>query len=201
MKIGGHKHLPAEQRRELTVAAVIDLAGEQNPEEITTSAIAARMQLTQGALFRHFPSKEAIWQAVMEWVARQLSRQVEKASWQAASPLAALEAVFTTHIDFVVQHPGVPRMLFGQLQKAGDTPAKQVVRSLLARYGEHLQEIIEAGKQRGEIAAGIDGTVAASLFIGSIQGLVMQSLLLDDFALVRRQAPAVFLIFRRGIMA
>ncbi|MFH7319117.1 TetR/AcrR family transcriptional regulator [Desulfurivibrio sp. D14AmB] len=201
MKNSGQKHLPGEQRRELTVATVIELAGEQNPEEITTGAIAERMQLTQGALFRHFPSKEAIWQAVLEWVARQLSRRVEKAAWQAASPLAALEAVFNTHIDFVVQHPGVPRMLFGQLQKAGDTAAKQVVRSLLARYGEHLQEIIEAGKERGEIAAAIDGTAAASLFIGSIQGLVMQSLLLDDFTHVRRQAPAVFLLFRRGIMA
>lgn len=200
MKCSGNKHLPAEQRREMTVATVIELAGEQNPAEITTGAIAQRMKLTQGALFRHFPSKEALWQEVMEWVAGQLTRRVEQAVQGAASPLAALEAVFNTHVDFVARHPGVPRMLFGQLQKTGDTPAKQVVRRLLARYGERLQEIIEAGKQRGEIAPEIDGTVAASLFIGSIQGLVMQSLLLDDFAHVRRQAPAVFLLFRRGIM-
>ncbi|MFU8819018.1 MAG: TetR/AcrR family transcriptional regulator [Desulfurivibrio sp.] len=200
MKCSGNKHLPAEQRREMTVATVIELAGEQNPAEITTGAIAQRMKLTQGALFRHFPSKEALWQEVMEWVAGQLTRRVEQAAQGAASPLAALAAIFNAHVDFVARHPGVPRMLFGQLQKTGDTPAKQVVRRLLARYGERLQEIIEAGKQRGEIAPEIDGTVAASLFIGSIQGLVMQSLLLDDFTHVRRQAPAVFLLFRRGIM-
>jgi AcrR family transcriptional regulator len=47
----------------------VALAGSQNPSEITTAAIAKHMNLTQGALFRHFPNKEAIWQAVMEWVA------------------------------------------------------------------------------------------------------------------------------------
>ena len=60
------KHLPADERRAVTVEAVIALAAEQNPGEITTAAIAKRMGLTQGALFRHFPSKDAILQAVME---------------------------------------------------------------------------------------------------------------------------------------
>src|SRR3972149_3626770 len=44
------------------------MAAEQNPSEITTAAIAKRMKLTQGAIFRHFPSKDSIWQAVMEWL-------------------------------------------------------------------------------------------------------------------------------------
>ena len=49
-------HLPADVRREVTVEAVIALAAEHNPGDITTSAIARHMGLTQGALFRHFPS-------------------------------------------------------------------------------------------------------------------------------------------------
>ncbi len=63
------KHLPAEERRAITVETVVELAAEQNPNDITTAAIAKRMGLTQGALFRHFPSKNAIMSAVMEWVA------------------------------------------------------------------------------------------------------------------------------------
>ena len=62
------RHLPSEERRAEAVEAVIKLAASANPEEISTSAIAARMKLTQGALFRHFPTKDAIWQGVMEWV-------------------------------------------------------------------------------------------------------------------------------------
>lgn len=34
--------------------------------------------MTQGALFRHFPSKDAIWQAVMEWVAERLIERIER---------------------------------------------------------------------------------------------------------------------------
>ena len=50
-------YLSAEERREVTVETVIDLAAEQNPTDITTGAIAKRMGVTQGALFRHFPSQ------------------------------------------------------------------------------------------------------------------------------------------------
>ncbi len=40
---------------------------------------------------------------------------------------------------------------------------------------------------------------AAVLFIGTIQGLVMQSLLAGKVSRIRRDAPAVFAIYRRGI--
>ena len=59
--MSGHsRHLPADERRAATVEAVVDLAAEQNPSDITTTAIAQRMGLTQGALFRHFPTKEGL---------------------------------------------------------------------------------------------------------------------------------------------
>ena len=74
------KHLPADARRAHTVEAVMALAATQNPSEITTAAIAQHMQLTQGALFRHFPNKEAIWQAVMQWVAEQLLGRLIRAA-------------------------------------------------------------------------------------------------------------------------
>jgi TetR/AcrR family transcriptional regulator len=93
------RNLPADQRRAVTVEAVIELTAEQNPGDITTAAIAQRMNLTQGALFRHFPSKDAIWQAVMEWVAERLLQRVDRAIQGADSPLQALEAVFMAHIE------------------------------------------------------------------------------------------------------
>ena len=193
------KHLPADERRAVTVEAVIALAAEQNPGEITTAAIARHMGLTQGALFRHFPSKDAILQAVMAWVAERLLARVDKAAQAAASPLAALEAIFMTHIDFIAQHPGVPRMLFGELQRAGDTTAKMMARTMLDRYGKRLSALIEQGKAQGELAAEVNTAAAATLFIGAIQGLVMQSLLAGNTARMRTGAPGAFAIYRRGI--
>lgn len=193
------KHLPADERRVVTVEAVVDLAGSQNPSDITTAAIAKQMNLTQGALFRHFPSKDAIWQAVMEWVAERLLARVDRAAQGIESPLAAMQAMFMGHVEFVVEHPGVPRMMFGELQRAESTAAKRMVQTLIRSYGERLHRLIEKGKACGELSPTLDGEAAATLFIGTIQGLVMQSLLAGDVGRIRTDAPRVFAIYRRGI--
>lgn len=193
------KHLRADKRRDLTVRTVVDLAAEQNPSEITTAAIAKRMNVTQGALFRHFPNKDAILEAVVDWVADRLLRRLDEAAAGASGALDALEAMFMAHIEFIVLHPGVPRMLFGQLQSPGSTPAKRMAKALLKRYSERLHKLMEQGKQSGGLDADLDVDNASVLFIGTIQGLVMQSLIAGNVAQMRAQAPAVFAIFRRGI--
>ena len=193
------RNLPADERRAVTVATVVELAGEQNPSEITTAAIASRMNLTQGALFRHFPSKDAIWQAVIAWVAEHLLARVDRAIDAAGSPLAALEAVFLTHVAFAATYPGVPRMIFGELQRAEDTTCKRMVRALLGQYRERLVRLIEAGKTAGEIAVEIDTAAATTLFIGTVQGLLMQAMLAGDVGRMRVQGPALFALYRRAI--
>ncbi len=193
------KHLPAAERRAEAVAAMVALAAEQNPGDITTSAIAQRMGLTQGALFRHFPNKDALLQSVMTWVARRLLDRVAKAVQGAASPLRALEAMFMAHVHFVMEHPGVPRILFGELQRREQTAAKQMVQTLIRHYGERLHLLLEQGKAGGELDSDLDTEAAATLFIGTIQGLVMQALLAGDVEQIRRDAPKVFTIYQRGI--
>ena len=192
-------HMPADARREVTVEAVIALAAEHNPGDITTSAIAQHMGLTQGALFRHFPTKDALWEAVMDWVAARLLSRVDAAIAAHPHALDALEAVFLTHTAFVADHPGVPRMLFGELQRAEDTAAKRVARSLLAAYGKGVRQLIATGQQRGELSPDIEPEAAATLFIGTIQGLVMQTLLSGKPKHIRTVAPGVFALYRRCI--
>ena len=193
------RHLPAEERRSVTVETVLALAAEQNPSEITTAAISARMNLTQGALFRHFPSKEALWTAVMEWVAERLMQRIERAVTEAPGPLAALRSMFLAHAGFVVEHPGVPRMIFGELQRAEASAPKRMAQTLIRRYGERVRALLAAGQAAGEVAADIDLDAATTLFIGTIQGLVMQSLLAGEPERISREAPAVLALYLRGI--
>lgn len=189
----------AEQRRATTVGAVLEMAAQQNPSDITTAAISERMGLTQGALFRHFPNKEAILQAVLSWVAEHLMGRVDRAADGATSSLAALEAVFMAHVGFVAEHPGVPRMLFGELQRPADTVPRKMVQTLLGRYGERLRRLIEAGKASGELDPELDVDAAVLLFIGTIQGLVIQAMVAGDVGRIRRDAKSVFCIYRQGI--
>lgn len=185
----------------MTVEAVVALAATQNPSDITTTAIAQHMQLTQGALFRHFVNKDAILQAVMEWVSEQLLARIDRAAEAAASPRAALQAVFMAHVGFVAAHPGVPRIIFSELQRSGDTLPKRMVQTLISGYGVRLHQLIAQGQAQGELDAALDVQAAATLFIGTIQGLVMQSLITGDMKRMRADAPRVFAIYQRGIDA
>ncbi len=191
--------LPAGERREATVAAVVELAAKQNPGAITTAAIAEHMGLTQGAIFRHFASKDLVFQAVMSWVSDRMLAWVDRAVAATESSGAALETIFQSHINFVSEHPGVPRMLFGELQRPEDTRTKRTVRALVGNYGKRLRQLLETGKAQGELDPKLDVKAAAGLFIGTIQGIVIQSLLTGDAGHIRREAPKAFAIYRRGI--
>ncbi|HWT14644.1 MAG TPA: TetR/AcrR family transcriptional regulator [Patescibacteria group bacterium] len=193
--------MPAQDRRAATVDAVIALAANGNPAAITTAAIAAAMGVTQGALFRHFPDKDAIWAAVMASVATRLLARIDAAADAAPTPLAALRAVFMAHVAFAIEHPGVPRLLFGELQRAESTPAKRETQRLLKVYGERLRRHLSAAKAADEIATDLDDNAAVMTFIGSIQGLVMQSLLAGDLRHMRDAAPGVFDLLRNGFGA
>src|SRR3546814_4306274 len=73
------------------------------------------------------------------------------------------------------------------------------LQTLIHQYGERLRRLLEAGKAQGELDAQLDVDAAAVLFIGTIQGLVMQSLIAGDVAGIRRDAPRAFAIYLRGI--
>jgi len=195
---------PVKQTTELRqaglVAAALQLAAQRSPADITTTDLAQAVGITQGAVFRHFPSKEAIWLAVLDWVTSTLMTRLHTAATQ-ASALDALQAVFTAHVEFVVAHPGVPRIIFQELQHTGDTPVKARVRALMGQYRQLLTCLMHRAIEEKTIAHDADLASAAVLFIGSIQGLVMQSMLSGHVAGMAELAPGVYAHFQRGLLA
>jgi AcrR family transcriptional regulator len=135
----------------------------------------------------------------MSWVRVQLMVALEAAAAGADQPLQALEAVFKAHLSFVAAHPGVPRVIFHELQNPQDTPVKREVRTLMRSYRALLLRLLDAAAQRGDAAAGVDSEAAATLFIGTVQGLVMQAMTAGRPRAVAASADAVFAVFLRGI--
>jgi len=193
------KNKTADQRRLETVETLIDLAAEQNPNAISTQALADRMGLTQGAIFRHFPTKQAIFSGVMDWVAVQLMKRIDKAIQSETEAIKKLKAMFMAHVTFVSKHPGIPRILFGELQQSKDSLPKQMVQKVITQYAAKLRLVMQAGQGNGELPEDLDIDAAALLFIGSIQGLVLQSMLAADPAIIIAQAESVFNVYQRAL--
>ena len=186
---------PTQARQALIVAAAIRQAAQRSPALITTSDIAAEVGVTQGALFKHFPTKDAIWLAAISWVSQELPARLEEAANSAASPLQALRAVFDAHIDFVVANGGVPRLIFHELQQPGDRAVKRQVQALLQGYQQLLLRLLGGSQLR----QGLDHGAAAMLFVGIIQGLVMQSMVSGDSNAMKSKSGPVFTIYLQGI--
>jgi AcrR family transcriptional regulator len=193
--------LPTEERQAEIVAAALNLARDISPVSITTSDIAAAIGVTQGAVFKHFPTKDAIWLAAMKWVRERLLAALEEAVRAETSAVLSLEAVFRAHVAFVIAHPGAPRVIFHELQQPSDSPVKQEVRALLQSYRKLLLDQFKVGLKSGELPAGLDPEAAATLFVGIVQGLVMQSMLTGKPAAMKAQGDGVFGIYLRGIRA
>jgi TetR/AcrR family transcriptional regulator len=100
-----------------------------------------------------------------------------------------------------VEHPGVPRVIFQELQHAQDTPLKARVRLLMQDYRELLGDLLQRARKAKAMAPDVDLQAAAVLFIGTVQGLVMQSLLSDQPGAMARQAPAVYALFEQALTA
>ena len=95
----------------------------------------------------------------------------------------------------------MPRIIFSELQRAGETEPKRLVQALVGSYGARLRQLITQGQAQGELHAALDVQAAVTLFIGTVQGLVMQSLITGDMERMRSDAQRVFAIYQRGIDA
>lgn len=193
--------LPSETRQTEIIEAVLDLAAQGSPADITTADIADRLKLSQGAIFKHFPSKSAIWLAVLDWVQSRLFARLDAAAQRADTPLEGLEAMFMAHVKFIAAYPGVPRLIFQHLSQSRDTPLKAGMRNMLARYRKLLTEIMGEAERQGQIPAGQDKAAAAMLFIGAIQGLAIQSMLNGGSSKMQDEAKRVLKLYLQSIEA
>ena len=95
----------------------------------------------------------------------------------APDALQGLEAMFLAHVQFIRELPGVPRFVFAELQQPGDSPVRQCVQKIMQRHRQTVAEALESAKAVQLIRLDLDCHAAAALFLGAIQGLVIQTML------------------------
>lgn len=190
------QRLTAEERQDEIVQAAVELAGEQGMESVTTQKIADAVGVTQAGVFRHFPTKDSIWVAVVHWARARVMSVVRTAASEATDPLDAVERMFFAHIGFADKNPAVPRVLFSTQPQL-----RKLLQEMLNGYEAELASLLTQAQRQRLVRADLDVHAAAALYLEIIQGLVIRVLVLGPRRSLRAEAERVFPIYRAGLGA
>ena len=193
------KRMSTEDRQSEIIRVAVELAAEKDVGSVTTQDMADAMNLTQGAIFRHFASKDEIWLAVMHWIRERLMAVLGKAASEASDPVDAIQRMFLAHVAFVSKHPAIPRILFSELQHKKDGKMRHLIQELISGYEARITGLLEDAKKQSLVDEKLDSKSAAVLYIGMIQGLVMQVSIFGGKRSLMHEAEKTFPIFLHGI--
>jgi AcrR family transcriptional regulator len=194
------KRLGAEERREEIINVTLALAARQGVDDVTTEDMAREMGVTQGAVFRHFPSKDAIWLAVMQWVRDRVMDVLDRAAEQGRDPLDALQRMFFAHIGFISGHPAIPRLLMSDHLHGRSPALRQLVSEIMLGFEEKIAGLIRDAQDQGLARSNLDAHAAATLYLGMIQGLVLQTSILRGRRSLAAEAARTFPVFLQAIL-
>ncbi|MGQ9862037.1 MAG: TetR/AcrR family transcriptional regulator [Thiobacillaceae bacterium] len=166
----------SEDRQREIVLAVLALAEARGVEAVTTQAIAQHMGLTQGAVFRHFPNKEAIFAAVLDWLNDRLE-EVFRAE-PGVTPLARLERGFAAYMALFAAHPAVPRLFFSDTLHHPYPRLHARLQEMVQGCERQIAEWLAEAVVQGEVRTDLPPAVAAKLLLSGIQGLAFQTCVL-----------------------
>lgn len=198
--MSGHRQrLSAEARQEEIIKAAVELAGERGVDSVTTQDMADVVGITQGAIFRHFSSKDMIWLGVIHWVRGRLMSVLDMAADQGSDPLDSLEKMFFAHLGFVDKVPAIPKLVFTDQLLKKNPRIRELIRSILADYEARVTALLVQSKAQNLVRPDLDEHAAAVMFTGIIQGLVMRVSIIEARKSLVAEGALVYPIFLHGI--
>lgn len=175
----------AELRKAEIVAAVLDLADRIGPDRVTTGAAAAAVGVSQAALFRHFPTKAAMWLAVADHVAGELAMEWERALAGSDGPIDRVKALMAAQLGQIAATPALPMLLFSRELNVGNEDLRAAFRSLLMKFQALIVAELARGQAAGFLRREVAPEDAAVLLTSLVQGMAIRwSLGARNFSLI-----------------
>jgi len=176
----------AEERKAQIVAEVLRLADEIGPDRLSTTDVARAIGLSQPAIFRHFPTKGALWLAVAEDIADRLQRDWAEAETDANGPPARLKALIGAQLTAISETPALPSILFSRELQVDNPALRDVFRGLLGAFQGRLVSVIREMQAAGDLRHDLSPEDVAILLTSLVQGVAIRwSLGARGFSLVR----------------
>jgi TetR/AcrR family transcriptional regulator len=149
----GEARKPGERRLQIlqTLAAMLQ---EPQPERITTAALAARIGVSEAALYRHFSSKAQMYEGLIEFIEQTLFGLIARITAETPSPTAQVEAILSMLLSFAAKNPGMTRVLIGEALVHENERLQKRINQLHDRIEAQLRQCLRLeGGQQAELSA------------------------------------------------
>ncbi len=142
------------ERRLQILQTLASMLQEPQPEKITTAALAARIGVSEAALYRHFSSKAQMFEGLIDFIEQTLFGLIARITAETPSPIAQVEAILSMLLNFAAKNPGMTRMLIGEALVHENERLQKRINQLHDRIEAQLRQCLRlGGGQQAELSA------------------------------------------------
>lgn len=164
----------AGERKQQILQALAGMLETSGGNRITTAALAAEVGVSEAALYRHFPSKARMLEALIEYMeasvferSHEIARQNEPASVRCGRIAQLL-------LLFAERNPGFTRLLVGDVL-LGETDRLRVrMRQFFDRLETEMRQIVREEQARALTTPRLAHTAIANLIMALVEGRISQ---------------------------
>lgn len=157
---------PGSVRRRQIKKATLDIIYEDGLKKFSTKNLAQHIHMSEGAVFRHFHTKNDIILAIMEDVKNDLLQPLQQIARKNTSPEKRLEEFMCFHITYLKKNKGVTILLFSEATYENDNLLKKQLDKFFRMIKQYFGKIIHDGIALGKWNSSLSVDSLASLYIG-----------------------------------
>lgn len=123
----------------------------QNPkcERVTTAALAAKIQVSEAALYRHFASKAQMFEGLIAFIEQTVFGLINQINQKEESGLAQARSILQMLLFFAEKNPGMTRVLLGDALLQEDDRLQERIAQVLDRVESSLKQSLRIAQTQG----------------------------------------------------
>jgi AcrR family transcriptional regulator len=164
----------ATERKCEIISTALQLADTIGPDRVTTHIIAQTIGISQPGIFRHFPKKEQLWQAVAEALGEKMVLTWQQACQKHQQPLDQLIEVVLAQLALIEKTPAIPALLFSRELHSSNESLRLSFMKNIQEFHTFLGDLVANSIKEGQLTDEVDGKDLVLLIIGLIQGIAMR---------------------------
>lgn len=158
------------ERREQILQALAEMLESPEGEKITTAALAARIGVSEAALYRHFASKAQMYEGLLTFIEETVFTRINLITQQDANGLAQITATVQLLLAFAQRNRGMTRVLTGDALVHEHERLRVRVNQILDRIETTFRQSLRLAMTASDLPATHDSAASASLLLAWVEG-------------------------------